>query len=69
MIAPITSTDRHIRAHVRVDPPEGGLAKTSFIMTDQLRAISKLRLDHRLNLVSSAKMTEVEDHMRMHLGL
>jgi len=69
MIAPITGTDRRIRAHVRIDPPEGGLVKTSFIMTDQLRAISKMRLDRRLSSVSSAKMTEVEGHMRIHLGL
>jgi mRNA interferase MazF len=69
MIAPITSTDRVVVAHVPVHPPEGGLAKTSFVMTDQLRTISSLRLGHRLNPVSSAILIEIEKHVRLHLGL
>ena len=51
-IAPITGTDRGLIAHVRVDPPEGGLVKTSFIMTDQVRTISRLRLGRRLGMIS-----------------
>ena len=36
--------DVQLNVHIAVDPPEGGLTKPSFIMTDQVRAISKLRL-------------------------
>jgi mRNA interferase MazF len=69
MVAPITRTGRGVPAHVRVIPPEGGLAKASFIMTDQLRTISKARLSRRLGLVASGTMIEVERHLRMHLEL
>ncbi len=69
MVAPITTTDRRVPGHVRVVPPEGGLARTSFIMTDQLRIASKIRLGRRLGSVSSAIMTEVERHVRFHLDL
>ena len=67
MVAPITTTDRRVPAHVEIGPPEGGLAKTIFNITDQLRTISRLRLARRLGSASSAIMTEVEKHIRMHL--
>lgn len=69
MIVPITTRDRRVRAHIRADPPEGGLAKTSFIITDQLRTISRLRLGRRLGLISTATMTALENQIRIHAGL
>jgi mRNA interferase MazF len=69
MVAPITGTDRGVPAHVRVDPPEGGLAKVSFIMTDQIRSISKLRLGRRIGSISSNTMSEVEDRLHYLLGI
>lgn len=42
-VAPITGTDRNIRSHIRIAPPEGGLTKPSVIMCDQARAQSELR--------------------------
>jgi len=44
LIIPLTGKDRNIRSHVRIDPPEGGLEKTSFALCEQLRSISKARL-------------------------
>jgi mRNA interferase MazF len=69
MIVPTTTTDRRVRAHIRVDPPEGGLAKTSFILTDQLRTVSRLRLGRRLGSVSSVTMKTLEKQIRIHAGL
>src|SRR5579885_1427550 len=60
MIAPITGTDRGLITHICVDPPEGGLAKRSFIMTDQTRTISHLRLGRRLGIIGQATRAEVE---------
>ncbi len=34
IVVPITGTDRGIRYHIRVEPPEGGLTKPSVIMCD-----------------------------------
>jgi mRNA interferase MazF len=69
IVAPITTAHRRVPAHVQVDPPEGGLAKASFIMTDQPRTISRMRLSRRLGLVGPATMAEVERLLLMHLEL
>jgi mRNA interferase MazF len=69
MIVPITTRDRRVRAHIRIDPPEGGLAKTSFILTDQLRTISRLRIGRRLGRVSPHTLSALENQIRIHAGL
>lgn len=69
MIVPVTTRDRRVRAHIRVDPPEGGLVRTSFILTDQLRTISRLRLGQRLGRVTPATMSALENQIRIHTGL
>jgi mRNA interferase MazF len=52
IVAPITGTDRNIRLHVRVTPPEGGLTKPSVIMCDQTRAQSERRFLRRRGTVA-----------------
>jgi mRNA interferase MazF len=69
MVTPITTADRKLIVHIPVHPPEGGLTRPSFIMTDQVRAISKLRLGRRIGTISPATMTEVEDRLHYLLGL
>lgn len=66
---PITSKDKNIRSHVAVFPPEGGLTLPSFIMCEAMRSISKQRLVKCLGMVSSAKMREVEDTLKILLEL
>src|SRR6476620_3715133 len=47
MVLPLSSKvgkSRHIPAHIPVGPPEGGLKTPSVILCDQLRTISKDRL-------------------------
>lgn len=46
-IVPITGIDRGIRLHLRLNPPEGGLTKSSVIMCDQARSQSELRFLRR----------------------
>ena len=69
IVAPITGTDRGIPAHVKVSPPEGGLARTSVIMADQVRTISRRRVARRLGAVSASTMGQVEDRLRLVLDL
>jgi len=59
-IVPITGTDRHIRYHVRVAPPQGGLTRPSVIMCDQARAQSVLRFRRRRGNVSPEVLTQVQ---------
>ena len=44
IIVPITSREKHIPSHIKIEPRESGLTKTSFILCEQIRAISKERL-------------------------
>ena len=68
-IVPITTRDRGIRAHVRVPPPEGGLGAPSVVITEQLRTISRRRLQSRRGSVSLATLAEVERRLRYFLDL
>jgi mRNA interferase MazF len=73
MVIPLTSKvkkSKHIPAHIPVDPPEGGLKTPSIILCDQLRTISKDRLDKvPWGAVSAATMGKVERIVRWLLGL
>ena len=69
IVLPITSTVRPIPAHVRVDPPEGGVTRKSAILCDAIRSISKARLVRLWGKVSPATMAAVEDRVRMLLRL
>lgn len=66
---PITRTERRVRWHVQVAPPEGGLAARSFIQCEAIRSISKNRLRRRRGQVSEETMLQVEDRLRILLGL
>jgi mRNA interferase MazF len=69
VIVPITSHRRGIVLHVPTEPPEGGTTRPSVIMCDNVRAVSKERLVRRLGAVSSHTLAEVEDRLRVLLGL
>jgi mRNA interferase MazF len=66
---PITSKAKGIPLHVEVTPPEGGLTMTSFVKCEDLRSISTSRLVRRLGKVSPQTIDNVEDRLRILLGL
>lgn len=68
MAIPLSTTDRRIASHVAVEPPMGGLTRRSFVMCEQLRAISHIRLVRRLGSVEPRTMEEVERVVRRLLG-
>lgn len=59
-VVPITGRERKLRSYLRVDPPEGGLAKTSFVICDQIRTVSLLRLGKRYGQLAEATVALVE---------
>lgn len=72
MVLPITSQtskSRSIPAHILVIPPEGGLKTSSIILCDQLRTVSKDRLQVCWGSVSSKTIANVETVLRFLLGL
>ncbi len=66
---PITSKAKGIPLHVEVQPPEGGLTKTSFVKCEDVRSVSTARLAKRLGKVSSQTIEMVEDRLKILLGL
>ena len=69
VVLPITGTDRSFPSHVPIAPPEGGLAKPSVIMVEQLRAVSKARLGRRYGMASPDTREQVDELLRMLLDL
>ncbi|MFO0810101.1 MAG: type II toxin-antitoxin system PemK/MazF family toxin [Gemmataceae bacterium] len=73
MVVPLTSKvakSKDIPAHIRIDPPEGGLKTPSVILCDQLRAVSKHRLGKTAwGTVSATTLADVERVLRVLLGL
>jgi len=69
VLVPLTTKAKGIPFHVEVRPPEGGLDRVSYIKCEDLRSVSKKRLVQRLGRVSRATLEEVEDRIRILLGL
>jgi mRNA interferase MazF len=65
---PMTTRDRGVPLHVRVDPPEGGVRERSFVKCEDVRSISTERLvkrwgtveQHTLDFVSLRLKTLLE---------
>jgi mRNA interferase MazF len=69
VVVPLTTRDRGIPLHVRVDPPDGGLQQPSFIKCEDVRSISVERLLSQWGAISDPVMREVEDRLRILLHL
>jgi mRNA interferase MazF len=69
VVLPITGTARGIPMHVRIDPPEGGVKKVSYVKCEDVRSISKERLGRRWGRVSPSTVAEIEDRVRILLEL
>jgi mRNA interferase MazF len=66
---PLTTTERRVPLHVRIEPPEAGLRATSFVMCEAVRSISKDRLIDRWGCLTRATLAEIEDRLRVLMGL
>jgi len=66
---PLTTTDRDNQLHVRLDPPEGGLNRVSFVMPEMVRSISTERLRRRLGFASPDTLEAVAKHVGVLIGL
>ena len=69
IVAALSTTVRLYPMNVQVDPPQGGLTKTSMVKTSQLLTVTKERLEKRLGTVDQKKMEEVDRALRLSLAL
>jgi mRNA interferase MazF len=69
VVVPITSRSKEFPLHVRIDPPEGGLRHNSFAKCEDVRSVSRERLTKPLGRVSPGILRQVENRLRLVLGL
>ena len=69
IVLPITSTYRGVPSHVPIKPPEGGIKNPSVILCEAVRSIAKERLVRRWGKVYGPALAEVEDRLRVLMGL
>ena len=69
LVIPITSKIRSIPMHVGLRPPEGGVKVECVILCDALRSVSRERLIQKWGRVGQNTLREVEDRVRILLGL
>jgi mRNA interferase MazF len=69
VIVPITSKTKEYPLHVRINPPEGGLQHLSYAKCEDLRSVSRDRLAKPLGRVGPVVIRQVEDRLRLILGL
>jgi mRNA interferase MazF len=66
---PLTTTDRGNKLHVRLDPPEAGLARISYAMPEMVRVFSTARLGRRLGHASAGTVAAVAQRIGILVGL
>jgi mRNA interferase MazF len=68
-VVPLTTRERGIRSHIRLEPGATGLTQVSFARTDQHRTVSQNRLERRLGAADARAMAAVETWLRIFLEL
>lgn len=69
IVVPLTGTHRGIPLHVTIEPPEGGVKKTSYAKCEDVRSVSKERLSKRWGAVTPPTLAAVSDRLRILLDL
>ena len=69
VVVPLTSVRKRSGLHVGVEPPEGGLRRSSYLKPEDVRSISIERLGRRLGSVSHSTLDEISSRLRMVLDL
>jgi mRNA interferase MazF len=66
---PLTRTERKVRWHIQVLPPEGGLSDVSYVKCEDVRSLSKGRFRRLRGRVSTRTMRMVEERLQILLDL
>jgi len=69
VVVPVTTKGKPIRSFLKIEPPEGGLKQTSFVICDQVRTVSRHRLSRPIGRLSPPAMREIEERLRILLDL
>ena len=66
---PMTTTERGVRWHVEVAPPEANLDQRGFVMSEAVRSMAKERFRRRVGTVEGITLERVEERLRILLDL
>ena len=69
VVLPITTRDMNVPSHIKIDPPEGGVVTTSYVVCERMRCLEKGRLLRRLGIVDRKTMRKVDDALAIILNL
>ncbi|GEA15469.1 mRNA interferase [Moorella sp. E308F] len=69
VVVPLTTRQKGIPFHVKIEPPEGGVKNVSFIKCEDVRSITKERLIEKWGVVTPATLSGVEARLKILLGL
>ncbi len=69
VVAPLTRTRRESATVVEVEPGSSGLAETSYVKCEDLRAVSVARLERRFGVADELSVLRVETIVRRLLAL
>jgi len=66
LVVPLTTRDRGLEHHVRIDSPESGLARPSWARTEDITAVSiqRFRREQPLGMASSNEITRLSEWLR-----
>jgi mRNA interferase MazF len=69
IVAPMTRTDRGVRWHVRLQPPDTRPDLTSVVLCDALRSVSLSRFRTHLGHLSPAALAQIQRRLYILLNL
>lgn len=62
IVVPMTSKERNICSHVRIEPSDTGLDVPSFAICEQIRSVSRERLVKRVGIIhDSSKIRKIHE--------
>lgn len=69
-VVPLTSNVDAVRSYqVRLSAGEGGLPRDSKLQTEQIRSIDVGRVVRTIGILGAERMAEIDEALRIHLGL
>ncbi|PZC53083.1 MULTISPECIES: type II toxin-antitoxin system PemK/MazF family toxin [unclassified Mesotoga] len=69
IVVPLTSKNKSIPLHVKISGEQTGLDVTSYIKTEDLRSVSRNRLEKKIGQVSEEVLLEVLDRIKILLNI
>ncbi len=68
VILPLTTKNKNIPLHERIDPPDGGLKEISYVKCEDIRSVSQQRLLARIGRVQKERLKAIEEKVKILLS-